>query len=114
MFISTFKHPDPNHLRILDEAYLHNQVVPFIAARWYDVGHQLRIPKSRLDAMKHYNDQLGSKCKEMLRMWISRRKDDHKGRPTWKNLYKAMEAVGLLEEVKELKQELMEHEGCIT
>ena len=99
----------------MEDAYLHRKVVPVIAACWYDVGFELGIPENKLKAMKHYDDQIGSKCKEMLRMWISRRPDDsYKGRPTWKNLYNAMGAIGLSEAAQELKHELMEHEGSIN
>ena len=95
--------------KILDDAYLDCKVVPVIASDWCDVGLELGIPLDKLKNMKHFSNPTGNKCKEMLKMWISRRLDDpnKSRRPTWRNLINSMEALDMMRGAEELKEELM-------
>ena len=88
--------------KIVDLHYLNSHVAPRIAADWYDVGLLLHIPQHKLDAMKKLGDPVGSKCKELFKMWLTQ-SSDH---ATWRNLLNAMKAIDLIKAAEELEEDL--------
>ena len=69
---------------------LHGSIVPKYAARWKDLGIQLKIPEHHLDtiAADNKNSQSYSKecCKAMLKKWMEITPD-----ATWNMLQKAID-----------------------
>ena len=95
--------------QVLDFAYLESNVVCRIATDWYDVGLFLDIPEYELDRIRQLSNPTGSKCNEMMRMWlISRTPDDPdiSRRNIWRNMYDAMIAVELIKAAEDLKHDL--------
>ena len=50
---------------------LHNHITPHYAAKWRDIGVQLRLPKGALDIIEHDNHHKAIFCcNSMLEKWL--------------------------------------------
>ena len=74
---------------------LYKDVAPKYAARWKDLGVELKIPMEVLDVIKlnnvnhlSHNQQC---CKDMLRKWMQMT-----SKPTWNILQNAIDSLPLL------------------
>ena len=74
---------------------LYRNIVPKYAARWKDLGIQLKLPVHNLDviAIDHVNHPSYSEecCKAMLKKWMQ-----VNFKPTWDELYQAIDGLPLL------------------
>ena len=64
---------------------LHRSIVPKYAARWKDLGIQLKIPENHLDIIEADNKKSQECCKAMLQKWMEITPD-----VTWNMLQKAI------------------------
>ena len=92
---------------------LHREIVPKCAARWRDLGVELKIPVDRLDiiAVNHTNHPSYSEqcCKAVLKKWMETTPNH-----TWTVLQKAVDGVfGLSYEVSsESKRDIIIMNSC--
>ena len=71
---------------------LYKDVVPKYAARWKDLGLELKIPQYDLDTIEinnvHYSSHAQKCCKDMLSRWMQ-----ITPKPTWNILQKAINGL---------------------
>ena len=92
---------------IVDYKYLQEIVIPRVAAKWYQIGLQLKIKSFRLDNIKRETDHITEQCLDMLGMWLQRGTSvEESYRPTWGNMHKAMIAIDLTAAAERLEDNL--------